>query len=33
MTVVINMHKPSLIFKTQVLVMKVSWQSYAHPFK
>jgi len=33
MTVVINMHKPYLIFKTYIMVMKVSCQSYAHPFK
>jgi len=31
MTVVINMDKPYFIFN--VMVMKVSCQSYAHPFK
>jgi len=30
MTVVINMRKPYFIFKTYVMVMKVSCQSYAH---
>jgi len=34
MTVVINMDKPYFIFNTcHVMVMKVSCQSYAHPFK
>jgi len=33
MTVVINMHKPYFKFKTYVMVMKASCQSYAHPFK
>jgi len=32
MTVVINMYKPYFIFKTCVMVMNVSCQSYAHPF-
>jgi len=31
MIVVINMHKPYFIFN--VMIMKVSCQSYAHPFK
>jgi len=33
MTVVINMHKSYFIFKTYIIVMNVSCQSYAHPFK
>jgi len=33
MTVVINMHEPYFIFKAYCMVMKVSCQSYAHPFK
>jgi len=34
MTVVIDMHKTSFIFMTcHVMVLKVSCQSYAHPFK
>jgi len=33
MIVFINMHKPNFIYKTYVIVMKVSCQSYAHPFK
>jgi len=28
-----HLHKPYFIFKTYVMVMNVSCQSYAHPFK
>jgi len=30
---IVVMHKPYFIFKTYVMVMKVSCQYYAHPFK